>query len=324
MNRWPEIVEEFPLTVGKVFQQYTRMPPDVSTIYYHYTSHAGLEGILRSGGLRATYRMRMNDSGEFDYARNIVYAALDEVGRRHDLPSVVQSLTTYTRKNLDLILENTVEMSRAYCACLSISSDHPEQWKTYAEEGLGFAIGINLLEFLNSQRSVVQKREPYIFCAPVTYDETVQCDLVWRFVEAGIHDLKTFRDTCSQQSEDLTALRNRITMEIVVHLFTLIDFIKAPTYSSEREFRLFLDPNDDTLEAPNIQHYERNNEPIPFIFMNLCSPKTGRLFLAEIKIGPKASFLEEKVFLEGLLDELGYGSNHRDKPRITHSLVKTG
>jgi hypothetical protein len=41
--------------------------------------------------------------------------------------------------------------------------------------------------------------------------------------------------------------------------------------------------------------------------------------LAEIKVGPKASFPEEKIFLENILDEKGYGSNYEDRPRIIHS-----
>ena len=321
MGTWPQIVESFPLTVGQVFRQYTRIPADASDIFYHYTTHAGLKGILRSGGFRATYRMGMNDAGEFDYARHVVYEALTEIGRRHDLPNVAQSLTTYTRKNLDKFLNDTTEMSSAYCTCLTVSPDHPEQWETYAEFGRGFAIGFNLLLFLNMQVPALQRGEPFVLCAPVTYNQRDQYDLMWRLVEAGIRDLQTFAATCSQQSEHLTALRDRVTKEIILHLFTLIDFIKAPTYNSEREMRLILSPNDGTLKAPYIQHYQRDNESIPFIFMDLCNPKTSRLPLAEIKVGPKASFPEEKAFLETLLDELGYGSNYRDWPRITQSSV---
>ena len=323
MGTWPKIVESFSLTVNQLFQQYTRIPSDALDVFYHYTTHAGLEGILRSGGLRATYRMGMNDTGEFAYARNVVYKALNEIGRRRDLPKVVQSLTTYTRKNLDKFLDDTTEMSRAYCACLTISPDHqPEQWETYAERGMGFAIGFNLSLLLEMQVPAVQRGEPFIFCAPVTYNQRDQCDLVRRLVEAGIYDLQTFEATCSQQLEHLTALRDRITREIVIHLLTLIDFIKAPTYNSEREIRLFLDPNDGTLKASHIQYYARNTESIPFIFMDLRNPKTRRLPLAEIKVGPSASFSEEKAFLEALLDELGYGSNYGDRPRITQSALK--
>lgn len=317
------IVESFPLTVGRVFRQYTRISADATDIFYHYTTHAGVEGILRSGGLRATYRMRMNDAGEFDHAKNLVYDELKEIGVCHDLPPIVQSLTTYSRKNLDKFLKDTFEMSRAYCACFSVSSDHPKQWETYAEEGEGFAIGINLLKLLEYQRSAVQSGKPYIFCAPVTYNEAEQRDLVWRLVKAGIRDLQTFSAKYSQRTEDLTALRNRVTKEIVVHLFTLIDFMKSPIFSSEREFRLVLDPNDGALRTPHIQHYERDNESIAYIFMDLRDPNTSRLPLADIKVGPRASFSEEKSFLEDLLNELGYVSNYLDRPGITQSALNS-
>lgn len=265
--------------------------------------------------------MRMNDAGEFDYARNVVYEALNEIGRRHDLPIVAQDLTTYTRKNLNKFLNNTTELSSAYCACLTVSPDDPEQWKTYADLGRGFAIGFNLTLLLSMQVLADQRGEPFVFCGPVTYNQRDQCDLVWRMVEAGISDLQRFAATCSRQAGHLTALRDRITQEIVAHLLTHIDFIKAPTYNSEREMRLILDPNDGTLKAPHIQHYECDNASMPFIFLDLRNPKTRRLPLAEIRVGPKASFPEEKAFLEDLLDELGYGSNYGDRPRITQSLI---
>ncbi len=322
MDPWSKIIKSFPLTVAQIAQQYMRKPTDASDIFYHYTTHAGLKGILGSGGLRATYRKRMNDAGEFDYARNVVYETLNEIGKRHDLPNVCQGLVTYIHKNLDKFLNETTEMSSAYCACLTVSPDHPKQWETYAELGKGFAIGFNLLQLLKRQVATDQRKEPFSWCAPVIYNEQNHYDLVWRLVGAGIHDLQTFAATCSQQSEHLTALRDRVTKEIFLHLFTLINFIKAPTYTSEREMRLFLDLNDGTLKAPYIQHYQRDNESIPFIFMDLRNPRTSRLPLAEIKVGPRASFPEEKTFLEALLDELGYGSNYRDWPLITQSSLR--
>jgi len=280
-------------------------------------------GILKSGGLRATYRKRMNDAGEFDYAKNVIYEALKEIGKRHNLSSVAQGLTIYIRKNLDQFLKDTIEMSRSYCACLTISSDDPEQWTTYAEDGKGFAIGFNLRQFLIMQIPARSRGEPYVFCAPVIYNEHDQRDLVWHFIKAGISDLHNFAETRSQQSEHLTALRDRVTQEIVVHLLILIDFIKAPSYSREREMRLFLDPNNGTSKAANIQNHEQTNESIPFILMDLRNPQTRRLPLTEIKVGPKSSFLEEMAFLDKLLDEHGYGNNYGDRPRITKSLVES-
>lgn len=192
MYRWPKIVETFPLTVGQIFQKYTSIPASFPGILYHYTTHEGLKGILKSGGIRATYRMKMNDPGEFEYASNLIVETLKQIGSRQDLPPVVQSLTVYTRKNLKKFLKDSSEMGRAYCACLSVGSDHPNQWQTYAENGKGFALGFNLLNFLYNQSHAVGSGKPFVFCAPVVYKENEQRDLVLRLVEAGLRDMQCF------------------------------------------------------------------------------------------------------------------------------------
>ncbi len=321
MDEWSNIVESFPLSMGNILQQYSRIPSDSSDIFYHYTTHKGLEGILKSGGLRATYRMKMNDAVEFKYARDIIYKSLDRLNRMHNISKVEQSLTRYIRINLDKLLSDSIESSCSYCACFTVSLDDPNQLEIYAEKGKGFAIGFNFLNLLTTQVPNVSNRQPYLFCAPVIYNECSQLDLVYRLVKAGINDLRTFAHTHSQESLILTLLRDRIMKEIVIHLLTIIDFIKTSDYSREREIRMMLDSNDGTLKVSNIQYYEKDDESIPFIFMDLCDPITKRLTLEEIWIGPKALFTEEKIFVEGLLDELGYGSNYKDRPRFSHSRV---
>jgi hypothetical protein len=263
--------------------------------------------------------MKMNDTGEFEYAKGVIYNALDEASRHYNFPKVAQSLIAYTRSNLEKLLSDSAKLSRAYCACLSYSADHPAQWEIYAENRTGFAIGFKLQECMNLQISAVTSGKPYFFCAPVIYSERDQHDLVWRLVQAGIRDLKRFVNICSQQSFALTAIRNRVTLEIVVQLLTLIDFIKAPAYSSEREMRLIIDQNDGSLKASNIQYYKRDSESIPFIFIDLCTTNTKFLPLAEIMIGPNAQFLKEKCLLEKLFDEIHYDS----RPKITQSLLAT-
>jgi len=312
-------VESFPLTIGKVTNKYRKLPDAASDVFYHYTTKRGLEGILRSNGLRATYRKRMNDKGEFSYAWRKLIRTLNQTHTRTDLPTIAQRLTTYILMNLKNLPNESIDVSSAYCACLSISPDHPGQWDNYGEGGKGFTIGFNLRQIINSHIILVSKGKPFIYCAPVIYDERDQHNLVVRLVEAGINDLQTFAKTCSKQSDSLTALRDRVTQEIIVELYSIVNFIKAPKYRSEREVRIFLDSNDGTLNASKIQHYEHNKEYIPFVFIDLCNPITKRLPLTEIRVGPKASFTEKERFLNNLLDELGYGSNYTDKPRIVYS-----
>jgi len=319
---FPKIVESFPLTIVQISQKYNQLPTNAMDVCYHYTNHNGLEGILRSGEIRATYRLQMNDLGEFEYAKNIIYRTLQEIEKIKNLPPVALSLTEYTRKNLDNLISNSINRYTSYCACFTFSSDHIGQWTTYAEDGKGFAIGFNIYQFMVLQNRKTEKGEPCAQCNPVIYNEINQSDLVWSLFEAGLNDLQTFADNCSKNPLHLTALRDRITEEIISILLIRIDFIKAPEYKSEQEMRLILCPNDDTLHALNIQYYERDNQKIPFIVIDLRNPDTGRLFLEEIKVGPNAQFHEEEEYLENLLDELGYGNNFEDRPRIVKSLLE--
>jgi len=316
-----KIVKSFPLTTRQIFRKYTRLPPEASNIFCHYTTHAGLEGILRSGGLRATYRKMMNDTGEFEYARKIIFKALDEVQKRNDLPSVAASLTEYTRLNLQSILEDTTNVSSSFCSCLTVSPDHTEQWETYADNGNGFAIGFNMPIFMKNQKAFIAAGQHYIYCLPVLYNESIQLSIVDSLVESGVQDLQRFADKVSDRTDYLTSLRDEITKEIVTCLLVLIDFIKSEMYISEKEIRLILDANDATLAPSRVEYYKRGDKSIPFVFLNLCSPDTNRLPLEEIKIGPNASFANERKFVKDLLNDLGYGSEYRDEPIISKSLV---
>lgn len=320
MNVRSNIVDAFPLKhIEEASLRFRTLPVNTTAVYYHYTTRTGLEGILRDGGLRASYRMAMNDPAEYKYARDLVFDTLNVVGSHNEPSDVVQSLTTYARKNLQNMLSDSADRSDAYCACLSFSSDSRTQWHTYAENGNGFAIGFDLYRIL--QRSVFDhmKGKPYIYCGPVIYSERKQHGIVEELVRAGIRDLQAFADTCSNRSLDLTAARDKITFEIVLHLFVLINFIKAPQYYSEREMRLFLVPNKGKLEATNIQYYQTIETSVPFIFVNLCDPITNRLPIADIMVGPGGVFAEKKRIVESLLDELGYGSHYEDRPEVTRT-----
>lgn len=192
-------------------------------------------------------------------------------------------------------------------------------WETYANEGKGFALGIDYVHLLRKQqRRCVESGEPFLFCAPVTYSPSRQRELVPRLVQTGIGDMQAFLRECSESSEDLTALRDRVTLEIVSYLFTMMDFFKAPKYSSEREMRVFLDANDGSLRAANIQYYQSGGNRIPYVFLDFRDRLTGRLPLAEIKVGPNALLTEEKEFLKDLLHELGY----LQAPQISRSRLE--
>ena len=323
MDKSSNLIESFPLTIRQTLQKYTRLPLNISNTFYHFTTHEGIEGIVRSGGIRATYRKHMNDNEEFEYSTNIIYNAIADIEKRSDLPKIAKDISKQVQLNLEIHFNDTAEISNSFCSCLTCSSDNKKQWKTYAEDGHGFALGLNLLRILTKQHPRFQTDSPLIFCSPVIYNKTDQGNLVTDLVMARVRDLKKFADNCSKRSEDLTKLRDRITAAIFVDLFTISNFMKSETFSYEREMRLFYSTTDLTVSQLNVEYFERGSTSIPFVLMDMRDPQTKRLPLSEIKIGPEASFRKEKKFLDDLLDDLGYGDKYNDRPQIGQLSAKS-
>ncbi len=315
----PVIVENFPLTIGEVARQYWKLPENCPNTLFHYTTLTGMEGILNCGGLRATYRMNMSDKGEFEYPKKIIYETTHEIEQLCDVPPVALSLAQYTRLNLERTLRDSKDESRSYCACLTLESDHLKMWDFYAEKGKGVAIGINFSRFLWLQMEREKSGIPSIMPAPVTYDEFKQRTLTRLLVEAGIDDMRRFNQSTSNKSADLTALRDRVMEEIIVHLMVLIDYFKSPSYASEREVRLMLHSRDSTFMAQNIKYYQRDSVAIPYILFDFRNIESGLIPISEIKIGPNADTLTMRRKIGDLLLELGYGKSNKDWPQITQS-----
>lgn len=315
-----KLAENFPLSLQEIVWDYTQLPPDATETFYHYTTRTGLEGILRSGGLRATYRLLMSDLGEFDYAIKLFYGVLEEVDKDPSLPRVTHSLTEYIRLNLEKFRDDSSNNWTSYCACMTLSSDHTGQWKSYGENGKGLSLGFNIPVILSQHYRLASEGKGHLVMLPVTYDLVKQRALVRKLIRAGIADLQSFMETGSNCLADLTALRNRITFEIFLRLHCFKDFMKDPEYTSEKEIRFIWNPNEKRYPHKEVKHFQRGDEKVPFLLFDLRSSITNRLPLQEIRVGPNALFSKELDFVQSLLDELGYGRGiHQDRPRIVAS-----
>ncbi len=306
------IVESFPLELKNVWKRFFVLQ-NASGRYYHYTSHNGLRGILTDGGLRASYRMTMSDNEEFTYARKIIFEELDAVMSGNQWSNFSKSVVERAKCLLNTYLDDSKANPRAYCACLSTESDHPTQWKNYAENGRGFAIGFDLAKLIDEWTGKKGRGEPYISFAPVLYDERAQREFIQSLVKAGRRDFLRFR------KEGFT--QTLLVIKIASQLMNLIDFIKDPFYASEHEIRLTLEYKDkgERLLPQDIKYYQRGEEFIPYIFLDLRDSSTGLIPIAEIKIGPNADLASARRFVGDLIFDLGYCNRNVDWPEITSS-----
>jgi hypothetical protein len=113
------------------------MTPDV---LYHYTSPGGLTAILESSELRATDARFLNDALELKYAWSEFKATLkaraaEESPYSEAYRAQLEAMRSANAEDLDL-MEN-----RVFSVSLTQLPDDIPQWRSYASDGRGVAIG---------------------------------------------------------------------------------------------------------------------------------------------------------------------------------------
>ena len=106
---------------------------------YHYTDAYGLKGILETGILHGTDLRFMNDSGELQYARNVI---------QNLMPTALSTCRDSLRPAFEAggqQIGSSVDRGslQFYAACFCGERDLLSQWKSYANGGEGYAIGFD-------------------------------------------------------------------------------------------------------------------------------------------------------------------------------------
>jgi hypothetical protein len=102
---------------------------------FHYTSQAGLLGIVTSNVLWATNALYLNDSSELDYGLSVARKRLRSMAGGTDL--VREFLR---RADLLLDLPGLLPGRNFYACCFCEDPDLLSQWRAYADRGGGYAI----------------------------------------------------------------------------------------------------------------------------------------------------------------------------------------
>ena len=123
---------------------------------FHYTTADGLMGIIGSKSFRATNIKFLNDSKEYQYAReqmaNGVLACLKrwhglsfEDKHGHEVKEILYSAAL----DLERALRSDDSPPEVYVVCFCIEGDRVDQWKGYGGEGFGYSIGFRSKELAN-------------------------------------------------------------------------------------------------------------------------------------------------------------------------------
>lgn len=299
-----------------------------SKIFYHYCSAKSFYEIVSTGQVWMADATKTNDSSEmvflfedFEqvfmnvYKKNKFPCILGNLENEEAINSIFNAGITYRNYNGENAYTN-------YVFCLSEKSNSLNQWRAYARNGSGFALG-----FYYEKLNEFAKNNPKFSLAKVKY--LSKKSLVKIQIEYATTILNGIKDifNLNRKAANLKTLLNNY----VYHQFQIMaeDAVhyKSYDFSEEKEWRLIYKCKNkkeeikikDSTEFDSIQFYYKNEDIISFIpikLSNLLVTNTESKLKNTLVLGP-----QNKVYVVDILMYLEKNGIHNveiDKSEITY------
>jgi hypothetical protein len=199
---------------------------------YHYTDDQSFRGIVEHGTLWCTDIFYLNDPSELKYA---VFLAME----------VLANLTSNGPAEAKLFASEFRRYERGgaedvahYFVCsFSSNGDHLGQWRAYADNGRGYAIGFDGRKLETAFTTDNGKPIPEHMTFPVCYDETLLKDIFRRLIEKVI-PLISAPAGRHLPNDVVEEYMEMLRIELALQIFRTALFFKHPAYADEHEYRL--------------------------------------------------------------------------------------
>jgi len=269
---------------------------------FHYTSQAGLLGIVSSNVLWATNALYLNDSSELAYGLSVAREQISALARRSDL------ITEFLRRGELLLDWATLLPNRQfYACCFCEDSDLLSQWRCYADRGGGYAIGFDIEDLA---RAGLKK---HLSLFPVEYGSGPHSRLLTHDLEAACDAL----EHCSQQSPGneeqlLSAASEELKLTLIYRVLSL----KHPGFKEEREWRILA--NFHPTDPSRLRFRPGQTTVVPYIELGISDlgVSSAKLPIREVVHGPSAHPQLASQSLASLFEKQGF-----DIPAIRSSTI---
>jgi hypothetical protein len=232
------------------------LKPTLPEELYHYTSPAGLLGIVKSRSIWASNIHYLNDEQEFAFGLAVVRDVIARYDSAHDLEVLDQLMTT-----LDTIARTTV-----FVASFSEIDDLLSQWRGYCPNGKGVSIGFRSKD-LNAASQVQHFR-----LVRVAYDRQVAELVATELVEKSLR----------MRQEDQTIEPIAVAEFFAFQLSLIAPALKHESFSEEREWRIVspLIPS----QRSQVGVRETAGRLVPYFDFKLTERR--HLRLGRVRVGP--------------------------------------
>lgn len=263
-------------------------------ILYHYCDANALLNIFDKRKIWATSTRYLNDSTEcVSVLKNLL-----EHKERH----------THTREGrlLGKIAETTSRVGanmvgRAvgmenYAACFSEEGDILSQWRSYANDGYGFAIGFDV-----SRLAVLNDETHEAELVKIGYGGKQEQELIdelfenfGRLIASSIDDFDETDVHFGNKNNEFLSLRFNECLYEMAYCF------KHEAFQEEREFRIYARNSDQKFRVSN-------NKIVPYVELDMCRADNDLMPIAEIVFGPRLNAEDTGRVVMYLAEKYGYG-----------------
>lgn len=285
-------------------------------IVYHYCSIDVFKKIILGKSIRLSDITKSNDSMEIMWITKYIKEIFEEEFQK-EIKQTKYFKASYSEDIFKELVERYFKdffdepymMYSYFVCCFSEKGDLLSQWRGYADDGKGVAIGFDtdlLAEFGQPEENDYISTPIFNF-NKIEYLERIQKKMV---KDVAIKLISSLKELSKNASTNLKLDSMSIFNKCFLNLFNMSIFMKNPFFREEKEWRIChwtqMKTDNKTsnikinngIKLSNIEFYTRNNDMIPYIDLKFGDCK--RQLIKEVVLGPKCNAREEdiKIFLE--------------------------
>ncbi len=290
-----DALEKFAGEAGKVVASFTapleaQQPPP---IIYHYTDDVGLRGILETGQFRLTDIFYLNDPSELEHGFSHAIKILNEKASHGSPNSKV-----FAKQFSTFVSQRGLQESANYFVCsFSSSGDDLGQWRAYADNGRGYALGFDAKALETAFTKEDGAPIPNNTTFPVTYRDDLLANLHQQIVES-MFDLISLPNGTGLERPVFLEYMKELDVYLTVCVLHASVFFKHEAYSNEKEYR-FLQIHRGDLPPPQVRLRSR---PYTLIrYREFDWRRAGSDTLKRIVVGPAADHDKAPQFVKDCL-----------------------
>jgi hypothetical protein len=203
-------------------------PPDR---LHHYTTRAGLSGILRSGAIWLTDIFALNDPSELRHSVDHATALLQLEARRGHPAAAV-----FSKQFAEIMAEAPSAVAHFFVGSFSQNGDDLGQWRAYGDDGHGFALEFDRdrLErsFVMPEGYVIESNSTF----PISYDDTVLKGICTHLIRAVV-PLIAMPHGRRLSNGAINAFIKGLSMQLGLFVLQMALYFKHEAYNDEAEYR---------------------------------------------------------------------------------------